>query len=303
MSSAFPVSDAHKAVSLVLPVVADDGARCELILLQPPTPVRQVLFWMPAMGVPARHYLPLAHALSERGIAVALFEWRGIGSSDHRAGWRDDWAYCDLLMRDIPASMAVTRAHYPDATYWLGGHSLGGQLACLYASLHPGHAGIALVASGAPYWRLYSYRMVLWLAYALAPVLARSVGHLPGRRIGFGGNEARGVITDWARSGRTGRYVVDEMDDDFEARLATLKQPLLGLRMAEDWFVPQTSLDWLLGKMPLATREIEILSAAEAGGNANHFSWMKHPDGIARHLFAWIERHRAHEILTPTASA
>jgi len=200
------------AESLVIPVTACDGARCELLATLPAGRWQQLLYWMPAMGMPARHYLPLAQALAVAGVAVVLHEWRGIGSSDRRAGRDCDWGYRQLLQDDLPAGMAAVRQRWPQARCWLGGHSLGGQLGLLYASLHPhDFAGMVLVASGAPYWRRFRHGWLIGAAYALAPWLAALVGHLPGRRIGFGGNEARGVIADWARSGRSGRYAVAGM--------------------------------------------------------------------------------------------
>lgn len=277
----------------VLPLAMADGARVELLCVAPAGELREVVYWLPAMGVPAKHYLPLAAALAARGVAVALHEWRGIGSSSLRAGGRSNWGYRELLEIDLPAGMAAMRAHWPQARPWLGGHSLGGQLACLYAGLHPADlAGIVLVASGAPYWRRFRRGALVGFAYVLAPVLAALLGHLPGRRIGFGGNEARGVTADWARSGRRGRYAAAGMATDFEQRLAALELPLLALRLRDDWLGPAASLDWLLGKLPHALRRHELVTPDELGGQpADHFGWMKAPEAVAARIADWIAAH------------
>ncbi|MEW9625300.1 alpha/beta hydrolase family protein [Rhodanobacter geophilus] len=277
----------------VLPLVMADGARAGLLCVAPGGEPREAVYWLPAMGVPAKHYLPLAASLAAQGVAVALHEWRGLGSSSLRAGRRCDWGYRDLLEIDLPAGLAAMRTHWPQARPWLGGHSLGGQLACLYASLHPVEmAGLALVASGAPYWRRFRHGALVGLAYVLAPALAALLGHLPGRRIGFGGNEARGVTVDWARSGRHGRYAAAGMATDFERRLAALELPLLALRLRDDWLGPAASLDWLLGKLPHAPRRHELVTPDELGGQpADHFGWMKMPDAIAVRIADWIAAH------------
>ena len=191
----------------------------------------------------------------------------------------------------MPAGIAVARGQWPGARYWIGGHSLGGQLAAVYGALHPkDFSGLALVASGAPYWRQFPQSWLIGLAYVAAPWLAQLVGYLPGRRIGFGGNEARGVIEDWARTGRTGRYAARGMAGDMEAKLAALTWPLLTQRMQDDWLVPQPSLDWLLGKMPLASSRSYILASGDLGNApADHFSWMKTPAAVAAHMADWIE--------------
>jgi predicted alpha/beta hydrolase len=278
------------AESLVIPVTACDGARCELLATLPAGRWQQLLYWMPAMGMPARHYLPLAQALAVAGVAVVLHEWRGIGSSDRRAGRDCNWGYRQLLQDDLPAGMAAVRQRWPQARCWLGGHSLGGQLGLLYASLHPhDFAGMVLVASGAPYWRRFRHGWLIGAAYALAPWLAALVGHLPGRRIGFGGNEARGVIADWARSGRSGRYAVAGMTQDFERLLAALQLPVLALRLQQDWLGPPASLAWLLGKLGPAARRVETILRDDLDGTpADHFGWMKAPAPVAARIAGWL---------------
>lgn len=291
-------SAVNSAASIVVPITSSDGASSELIFTQPNDYPRDVIYWLPALGVPAKHYLPLAEAFAAHGIAMALHEWRGIGSSDRRAGRHCDWGYRDLLEADLPAGMAEAKTRWPRAKFWIGGHSLGGQLSCLYASLHPRDvAGIALIASGAPYWRRFRFGIPILGAYALASPLAQLVGYLPGRKIGFGGNEARGVIADWSRSGRTGRYAADGMHVDFERQLAALELPLLALRLRDDWLVPESSLDWLLEKMPKASRQTGIVTPRQlAGQRADHFTWMKVPDVLAAQLAQWIER--SHAVIT-----
>jgi predicted alpha/beta hydrolase len=289
MSALVQSPEAHALLSMIVPVQSKDGARSELILSQPRDYPQHVIYWLPAMGVPAKHYLSLAEAFAARGIAVALHEWRGIGSSDYRAGRHSDWRYRELLEADIPAGMREVKTRWPQARLWIGGHSLGGQLACLYASVHAHSlAGIALIASGAPYWRCFPRRTLIRSAYSLALPLAKLVGYLPGRRIGFGGNEARGVIADWSQSGLTGNYRAAGMDADFERRLAELDLPVLALRLRDDWLVPQASLEWLLDKMPGAPRRVEVISPERLSARADHFTWMKLPDPLAAQLAMWI---------------
>lgn len=270
-------------------LVAVDAAQADVLLLCPHDAPRQLVYWLPAMGVPARHYLPLAHALAGHGVAVALHEWRGIGSSDRRASRTQNWGYHTLLADDLPAGLAAVRARLPECAIWLGGHSLGGQMAVVYAGLQPSTlAGLVVVASGAPYWRCFRWRVLVGMAYALAPLLAACVGYLPGRRIGFGGNEARGVIADWSRSGRRGRYVVDGVDTDIEAQLALVECPLLAVTMRDDWLAPPASLRWLLGEVPRTLGTVVQLNAQQLQTRADHFSWMKHPTAVAALMARWL---------------
>jgi predicted alpha/beta hydrolase len=118
------------------------------------------------------------------------------------------------------------------------------------------------------------------LAYRFLPWLADRSGVLPGRRIGFGGNEARGVIHDWARTAISGRYAATGFDVDLEAALARIESPVHATALARDWLGPPSSLRFLLSKMPRADINAEVLDADALGTNADHYAWMKAPDAI-----------------------
>ena len=68
----------------MIDVLSPDGHRAQLEVISPAN-ARAGLLWIPAMGVPARKYATPARALTERGVAVALHEWRGAESSSWRA--------------------------------------------------------------------------------------------------------------------------------------------------------------------------------------------------------------------------
>lgn len=279
-ASAFPSIEAR-----VLPVATGDGHRAELIARIPDAP-RMRLLWMAGMGVPARHFVPLADALAARGVATFLHEWRGIGSSNLRAAREHDWGYRELLA-DIVASEAVADAHAPGLQRVLGGHSLGGQLACCRLGLQPDAADAAwLVASGSPYWRAFPLRTGLGmpLVCRFLPWLARRNGHMPGRRIGFGGNEAIGVIEDWARSGLSGRYAARGVDVDLEAGMARFAGEARQVNFTGDWLAPASSGDFLAGKLRSARVQAVKMDAATLGTTADHYAWMKTPDAVAAFL-------------------
>jgi len=265
------------------PVVADDGHRWTL-LARIPERSRASLLWLPALGVAAKHYIPFAESLAQRGVAVFLHEWRGNGSSDVRADRAHDWGYRELLLQDLPASEAAVAQAAAGNPRLIGGHSLGGQLACCRLGLAPGIAqGLWLVASGSPYWRAFPAPNRLWLplAYRFLPWLARWRGALPGRLIGFGGNEARGVIRDWARSGLSGIYRAEGIAADMEAGMSQIRLPVHALVMADDWLGPAASLRFLLSKLPESQAEVEIVDASALAARADHFAWMKKPDVLA----------------------
>lgn len=274
-----------------MPLTAADGHRFQLLLRTPAEPVAALL-WLPALGIAARHYLPFADALAARGVAVFLHEWRGHGSSDRRAGRDVDWGYRDLLTIDLPTSVARIREQFPTLPKIVGGHSLGGQLAACLLALQPRTAGrLWLVASGSPFWRVYP-RPRAWLlplTYRFLPWLADRNGSLPGRSIGFGGKEARGVMRDWARTGLGGRYAGKGMEIDLEAALGGAHADVDAVLLADDWLAPRASLDFLIAKMRPGAVRVETLDARRLGERADHFAWMKRPDTVAAALATGLQ--------------
>ncbi|MFC5568578.1 alpha/beta fold hydrolase [Lysobacter yangpyeongensis] len=263
-------------------VQAADGHRWQL-LATVPARAHSRLLWLPAMGVAARHYLPFAQALCARGVAVFIHDWRGIGSSSLRPARDSDWGYRELLAFDLPASEAAVSAHMDGLPRILGGHSLGGQLACCHLGMNPDSASrLWLVASGSPYWRSFPPRTRWWLpmAYRFLPWLAERRGFLPGRSIGFGRNESRSVIADWARSALSGRYAARGLEVDLEAGMVRLDVQAHAVVFARDWLAPVGSSHYLLSKLPRTRHRIDCLAADQLGTRAGHFEWMKQPAAV-----------------------
>lgn len=269
-------------------VAGGDGHAWRLLVRAPDAP-RATLLWLPALGVAARHYLPFAEALADSGIATYVHEWRGHGSSTLRAGRDTDWGYRELLLDDLPASEAAVAAAVPGVPRILGGHSLGGQLACCRLALAPLAATrLWLVGSGAPYWRAFPLRRRWWLplVYRFLPWLAERRGALPGRELGFGGREARGVMWDWSRSALSGRYEGAAIPPGIEAGMASLSVDVAAVVFGDDWLAPPGSLRFLLAKLPHSHAAVTRLDADALGTRDDHFSWMAHPRAVADALLS-----------------
>ena len=142
------------------------------------------------------------------------------------------------------------------------------------------------VGSGAPYWRAFPPPSRWWLpaAYRFLPWLARRCGYMPGRRIGFGGNEAMGVIQDWSRTAMSGRYAAIGVATDLEAGMAAYTGEIRCVTFKDDWLAPPSSARFLTGKLRNAHAEAITLDAATLGTVADHYAWMKMPGVVAEWL-------------------
>ncbi len=277
-------------MSETLKVSAVDGHTFDLTLFH--TGVNApVLLIGPAMGTPARIYTPLAEAFAAAGANAAVMELRGIGSSSLRAGKSVDYGYRDLIEKDWAAALSALRSRFPASPIYLFGHSLGGHVSVMYAATRPNDvAGAAIVASGSVYYRGWKGTKALGiLAFTqFAGALSGVLGYFPGKRVGFGGTEAKTLIQDWARFGRTGRLDLAGEGVNYETALATLKKPVLGLSFDHDTLAPHRSQENLLNKLTQARVTHLALGEKDGGARLNHYNWIKQNKAVVSRVVQWI---------------
>jgi pimeloyl-ACP methyl ester carboxylesterase len=115
----------------------------------------------------------------------------------------------------------------PRAPVFLAGHSLGGHLALMARSLEPERvAGVVLLTTATPYYGCYHglTRLQVRLLIASIPMLTAMLGYYPGHRLGFGGREARRLMSDWLVMARENRYAASGMaSEDLERSVPSLR--------------------------------------------------------------------------------
>jgi predicted alpha/beta hydrolase len=268
-----------------LTVTTADQHRFNATLYPTAEPDAPVLLFMSALGTPAKVYRHLGKEMVQHGIQVCTPDWRGIDSSSIRAGRSHDFGYRHLLELDIPALIAVIRQRLPQAPIWLGGHSLGGQMALASAAGNPAAvSGVVLIASGSVHLPCYQgklrwgVRILATLSSLTGPVL----GYFPGARMGFGGREAAGLMRDWSHVARTGEYRPAGSQLDYERLLQTLDMPVLAITFVADKWAPAAATHALLRKVSKRKPAHWHWSASETEGMAvDHYSWIKRPSLVA----------------------
>ncbi|WP_173079362.1 alpha/beta hydrolase family protein [Phytohabitans rumicis] len=236
-----------------------------------------VVVW-PAMGVRARYYRPFAAALREAGLAVVVADLRGTGASTPPPSRSSGYGYAELIA-DVGAVQEALKPRLDGRRRILLGHSLGGQATLLHLALD-GESdvdGLALVAVGLPYWRLYPD---LLRRLVVGPYIQAIAGVSALLRVwpgwGFGGRQARGVMRDWAYTARTGRFPVVE-GVDAEAAVRQVRTPVLAISIDHDQYTPHETLDDLCAKLERA--EVERHRVTLPG--ADHFTWVRASATIA----------------------
>jgi predicted alpha/beta hydrolase len=269
---------------------AADGARVRLQLHLPPRP-RAALYWLPALGVGIGPNERFADALAERGVAVAIHEWRGLGGSDRRASRRCDWGYRELLELDLAAGRQALRAALPDLQWLTGGHSLGGQLALIDTARRGDDAPVLLVASGHPYWREFPGLRaagVRLFAHAIRPLTALC-GHFPGERLGFAGREASTLMRDWAGTALRGDYAVEPFGPALDEAVSRYRGRALAICMAQDTLAPPAAIGRLRAMAARAEWTLREFGHAELGARRpDHFGWLREPAAVAQACVDWL---------------
>jgi len=199
-----------------------------------------------------------------------------------------------LLEFDLASLIQTIQQRFPQSPIWLGGHSLGGQMALLRAGAHPeGIAGVILIASGSVHLPCYSWKLrmgvraLVYLSSAARPLL----GYFPGARVGFGGREASGLMRDWSHVAMTGKYRLRGSDTDYEQLMHSLKIPVLAISFAADAWSPYRAAKALLDKVPGKSSVHWHWNASDTAGVAvDHYSWIKQPALVAPSVAKYIRQ-------------
>ncbi|MBI5569417.1 MAG: alpha/beta fold hydrolase [Desulfomonile tiedjei] len=287
-----PVPEIHTET---LSVTAADGATsCVTVFAGSSEATPPVLICIPAMGVTAQYYEPLALACVAQGFQVVTADLRGNGCSSVRASRSSRFGYHEIVHYEMPAIVARVRGRFPANPLYLLGHSLGGQLGTLYASANPGEVdGLILVAACSVFYRGWDFPSNVGVLFGtqLARWIAGILGYFPGNIIGFGGSESKGVIRDWSREALTGVYNVAGSPHDFETLLRQLSIPVLAISLEDDWFAPKRAVRNLCKKMERAPLTYcHLLPGDVAAGRIGHFQWVRNAGPVIEEIREWLSK-------------
>ncbi len=279
------------ATPLAVKIATNDGATNTLILyLHNEKPNTPIILCMPAMGVLASFYHPLGEAFQQSGLQFATADLRGNGESSIRASRRVNFGYGEIIHHEIPAFIAAIRDHCPQSPIYLLGHSLGGQLNTLYlAESASSVQGMILVAASNIYYKGYAQPLKMLASSQFLNVVSKICGYLPGNTLGFGGREARQLISEWAHCARTGRYNLKYDGVSLEKKLKDISLPVLAISFEEDWRAPREAVINLYKKLTSADIAHQHLKGHELGiENLDHFNWVKQPDILVERIHNWL---------------
>ncbi len=224
------------------------------------------------LAAPQEYLRWFAGSLASKGWGVLTFDYRSVGKSNDaaadRAATLDDWAQLD-----IPAAISEVRQRCEGPVIAVA-HSIGGQLLGQSPGLHDVD-GILLIAAQRGIPKLYDgvARLRVRYAYAMFPLLIRTLGYLPVSKFTFPERCSPQAVMQWVRWGRTGTFT--SMNGvNFEARFAEYRGRLIALTIADDQYAPPRAVDALTDLYEGAAITRHRITPADYGvGSLGHFGF------------------------------
>lgn len=269
-----------------------DGTSTNLKILKALGANAPVILCLPAMGVTYGYYEILADSFADHGFNVVLADFRGSGESSVRPDRRTSFGYAEILEMELPAITEAIRTEFEVDQIAVLGHSLGGQMALLFAATSDKVNQVIAVACGTAWYRkvrgIRGIGRFLGLQLMFATTLVW--GYLP-KWFPFAGREARGVMIDWGYESMTGRYRVSHSAVNYEHALATSTVPTLIIQFPDDPYVPNPCSEHLANKLHQAqVTRLEMPPRSFRLNETHHFRWLMRPQPIVDAVKAWMQQ-------------
>jgi predicted alpha/beta hydrolase len=261
-----------------------------------------------AMGVKRGFYRRYATHLAEEGYPVVTFDYRGIGDSRPESLRRFKARLQDWGDKDLAGVIDWGRRVFPEATFYLVGHSVGGQIFGL-ADNRDRVSGVVAVACQSGYWGHWSGRgrlgmYLLW--HAVMPTVPRLLGYFPARAFRLGEDLPGGVAREWAWWGRHPYYLHGRLPEEVRQGYERYTGPVRAYGFTDDPYAPDRAVRAFLQLYPnapsahraIAPRELDLRSIG-------HFGFFKEEAGglLWHETVAWLRSLRPARVpVTPVES-
>lgn len=227
-----------------LSIPARDGHALSALLVEPPNPTGALLF-ASGTGFPKEFYAPLARFLAQRGHAVLVFDYRGIGGSAPPSLRGFEATMSDWALRDMAGALDALAARFPSLPLrWLG-HSFGGQVVGVVPGIER-CVRIATIATSIGRWQWQAsprkYGAALWW-HVVGPYDLATKGHAGRNAIWQGKPLPAGVFRQWKRWCASPRYFAIDVGGALgDGYFDRLRSPIRALCFTDDWIATRRNV-------------------------------------------------------------
>lgn len=276
-------------------IATSDAESLGGVLFVPEKPKAMVLICA-ATGIRQQFYWSFAEWLAAQGFGAMTFDYRGIGTSLGGESVRDSKARKqDWGTHDMPAALEYLVERFPQIPVHLVGHSAGGQLVGLMPNY--GHlSSIVTVSSSSGYFRNMALKHRLFATVflkAYIPLMARVLGYVPARWIGWGEDLPARVALQWATWCTNPGYVKNSFGNEISKHYYDeIDVPTLWLTATDDPIVTPQNVDdmlRLLKSAPVTRRrlnpaefELQHIGHADFFRNRNAVLWQLVADWLSQ---------------------
>jgi len=253
-----------------------------------------IVIILPALGTPAKFYKQLYKGVIKADLGAVLLSLKGEGLlKKAQLISKSNFGYVEFL-NDLEKIITFLKKNYPDKEIITIGHSIGGQLACLYNCHENSFATASIVIAGGLVW-YQSWngfeKIKMLFATQFLGLISKFLGWFPGKTIGFGGNQPKNLMLDWSRNARTGTYKLINQKIDYEATSKNVKSRFLGIVIDKDMYAPYASTKNLLDKFSASDRDIYTLTKDDFNNiTPNHLNWLKEPQPVIDKITSWLHK-------------
>lgn len=212
---------------------------------RPRGPAHAIVQMNPATAVPESLYADFARYLCREGFHVVTYNYRGM-QADQPVRLGVDAGFTTWADYDVEAVTAWVHARGEGLSHLAVGHSFGGHAVglCQSSLLLDGAAMVAAHAGCLRFIHPFGERLRARLMLTIiGPFCARTLGYVPGRKLGLGGDTPGQMMLEWSRWTRMPRYFFDDPSLRAAERFARVTCPVLSIGVNDDNWAPPEAVD------------------------------------------------------------
>ena len=240
-------------------IVAADGYKLSALFDKPVGRSIGTIVISSATGVKKEFYVNFARFLVDKGYAVLLYDYRGIGGSApldiklsdaymHEWGIKDMNAVMDYLVNKKGLTEII----------WIG-HSVGAQLIG-FVDNHRHIKRVIAINSALGYWGYLPFpkNFIIWILWFLiGPLLVKIYGYGNMKKIGWGENLPRNALLEWRKWCLNRNYfeslVIEKLGME---KFYHFMIPITSVYTSDDFIANDRTVPLMLDFFPNAPREI-----------------------------------------------